>query len=192
MQTLFPVESIYPEGFSYFPDFLSIQEEDELLAAIKKVDLHVFNFQGFEAKRKVASFGYDYSFDKRSLTKGKQIPQEFDWLIKKTAVKIGIDPGLIAELLVIEYPVGSVINWHRDAPPFDLIAGISLFSDCRFRFRPQETSKQARNSILSLPVQKRSLYVMTGPSRSEWQHSISPVKQVRYSITLRTLKEKIT
>jgi hypothetical protein len=34
MQTLFPVESIYPEGFSYFPDFLSIQEEDELQAAI--------------------------------------------------------------------------------------------------------------------------------------------------------------
>jgi alkylated DNA repair dioxygenase AlkB len=188
MQTLFPVEPNLPEGFRYYPDFLSVAEEEELIAAAKATELHVFNFQGFEAKRKVASFGYDYSFDQRKLTKGKEIPVEFSKVIKKVAEKIGIEPKEIGELLVIEYPVGAVINWHRDAPPFDVIAGLSLLSDCVFKLRPQEKSLQNRRSIITIPVKRRSLYIMDGASRSEWQHSISPVKAVRYSITLRTLK----
>jgi alkylated DNA repair dioxygenase AlkB len=101
-----------------------------------------------------------------------------------------IDPKQIAELLVTEYPVGSVINWHRDAPPFEVIIGISLLSDCTFKLKPQEKIKQTRSATISFPVKRRSLYVMEGPSRSEWQHSIAPVKNQRYSITLRTLKEK--
>jgi alkylated DNA repair dioxygenase AlkB len=189
MQTLFPLEPDYPEGFGYFPDFLSMEEEQELIAAARSTELHVFNFQGFEAKRKVASFGYDYSFDKRKLTKGKDIPVAFNAVIKKVSEKIGRETNEIAELLVIEYPVGAVINWHRDAPPFDLVAGLSLLSDCIFKFRPHERSLQTRNSIINIPVKRRSLYIMDGPSRSEWQHSIAPVKAVRYSITLRTLKK---
>lgn len=188
MQTLFPVEPLYPPGFSYYPDFISKAEEDALIKAAAGEELHVFNFQGYEAKRKVASFGYDYSFDTRSLKKGKPIPESFVSLVEKVAAHINIKPTDIAELLIIEYPVGAVINWHRDAPPFDLIAGISLLSDCTFKFRPQEKEKQTRSAIINLPVKRRSLYIMQGESRSEWQHSIAPVKAVRYSITLRTLR----
>jgi alkylated DNA repair dioxygenase AlkB len=189
MQTLFPVEPVLPAGFQYFPDFLTVAEEVQLLSELKNIELHIFNFQGFEAKRKVASFGYDYSFDRRSLSKGKDIPASFNWLIKNVSEKIGLDPNLVAELLVTEYPPGSVINWHRDAPPFNLIAGISLLTDCNFRLRPQEKEKQSRKSVITVPVKRRSLYVMEGPVRSDWQHSITPVKQTRYSITLRTLRE---
>lgn len=185
---MFPLEPVYPEGFDYLPSFISRAEEEELLKVIKNIQLHTFIFQGYEAKRRVASFGYDYSFDKRSLSKGKEIPAEFAGLIEKVAAHLGSKPQDFAELLVTEYPVGSVINWHRDAPPFDLIAGISLLSSCTFKLRPHEKAKQDRASTISFPVEPRSLYIMQGPSRSEWQHSISPVKQVRYSITLRTLR----
>ncbi|RVB52514.1 alpha-ketoglutarate-dependent dioxygenase AlkB, partial [Mesorhizobium sp. M7A.F.Ca.CA.004.06.1.1] len=34
----------------------------------------------------------------------------------------------------------------------------------------------------------RSAYLMTGRSRTEWEHSIPPVDLHRYSITLRTLR----
>jgi alkylated DNA repair dioxygenase AlkB len=189
MNTLFPIGPIFPKGFAYFPDFLTPLEELELVKEISNVELHTFHFQGFEAKRKVASFGYDYSFEKKALSKGKEIPPVFHWLIGKVAAHISLDKNDIAELLVTEYPIGSVINWHRDAFPFDLIAGISLLADCTFRLRPHDKTKQGRNSIISFPVQKRSLYVMEGPARMEWEHSISPVKAVRYSITLRTLKK---
>jgi alkylated DNA repair dioxygenase AlkB len=109
-------------------------------------------------------------------------------MIEKVAKHLGRNIDEFAELLVIEYPVGSVINWHRDAPPFDIIAGISLNSDCKFKLRPHEKTLQNRSSIVTVDVKRRSLYIMEGAARSEWQHSISPVKEVRYSITLRTLK----
>ena len=188
MLSLFPPENSYPPGFQYEADFISIEEEGELLQIIDTIPLHAMQFQGYEARRKVASFGYDWSFEKRVLSKGKEIPPAFNWLIEKVVNKIGLQKDNIAELLVTEYPVDSVINWHRDAPPFDLIAGVSLASDCTFKLRPHEKEKQSRKATVSLNVARRSLYVMEGKARSEWQHSIAPVREVRYSITFRTLK----
>ncbi|HYC29669.1 MAG TPA: alpha-ketoglutarate-dependent dioxygenase AlkB [Chitinophagaceae bacterium] len=190
MNTLFPAEPVYPEGFSYFPNFITEKEEQELCNEVLRTELHTFNFQGFEAKRKVASFGYDYSFSTRSLSKGKEIPASFHSLITKVGEKVGVAEKDFAELLVTEYPAGAVINWHRDAPPFDLIAGISLHADCVFRLRPHDKAKQTRPAVISFPVKRRSLYVIRGPARADWQHSIAPVKQVRYSITLRTLRAR--
>jgi alkylated DNA repair dioxygenase AlkB len=190
MDTLFPVGPVFPEGFVYVPDFLSEEEEKNLCTEISKVELHTFIFQGYEAKRKVASFGYDYSFDQKKLSKGKEIPSAFDPLVEKVSQHVAIEKKYFSELLITEYPVGSVINWHRDAFPFDCIAGISLMTDCTFRLRPQDKAKQGRNNIISFPVKRRSLYIMQGPSRTDWQHSISPVKNVRYSITLRTLRNQ--
>jgi alkylated DNA repair dioxygenase AlkB len=188
METLFPLDRHYPEGFSYYPAFISEAEEKHLLNAITNFKLHTFHFQGYEAKRKVASFGHDWSFETRTLSKGKEIPVLFDPLIEKVVNHIALKKEDVGELLITEYPVGAVINWHRDAPPFDLIAGISLQTDCTFKLRPFEKARQNRSSIISIPVKRRSLYVMQGESRTNWQHSISPVKEVRYSITLRTLK----
>jgi len=191
MDTLFPLESRLPEGFKYVSDFISEAEESKLITQISNLDLHTFVFQGYEAKRRVASFGYDWDFSSRRLTKGDKVPEIFDPLIEKVSQSLSIDPGQFAEVLVTEYPVGSVINWHRDAPPFDLIAGISLMSDCTFRFRPYDKAKQKRSSIIPLLVSRRSLYVIHGPSRTDWEHSILPVESMRYSITLRTLKNGI-
>ena len=188
MDTLFPIDPIGPKGFQYFPDFITTREEDALIQSISGVPLHTFVFQGFEAKRKVASFGFDWSFENRTLTKGRDIPSLFEPLIEKVALRLSLPVKAFAEVLLTEYPVGSVINWHRDAPPFDIIVGISLLSDCIFRFRPHEKSKQSRNSIISMPVRRRSLYEIKGEARTDWEHSILPVKNKRYSITLRTLR----
>lgn len=192
MFSLFPDEpATIIDGFTYVQNFINPQEEKHLLEEIAKLDLHTFKFQGYEAKRNVASFGYDWNFDSKTLSKGKDIPIAFYDILLKTAQHLGLEKENFAELLVTEYPIGSVINWHRDAPPFDLIAGISLLSDCRFRLRPQEKSQQIKSKTKSFDVQRRSLYVMQSSARSEWQHSISPVKNIRYSITLRTLKSGI-
>lgn len=181
-------QSKIPEGFEYTPDFITEQEENDLLKFIYTLNLKTFVFQGFEAKRRVKSFGYDYHFDARSLQKGLQIPEIFMPLIHKVAQHLQIQPTEFKEVLVTEYPPGSVINWHRDAPPFSIIAGISLLSGCRFRLRPLEKENQSRQNILNVPVGRRSLYVLRDQARENWQHSIAPVNQQRYSITLRTLK----
>ena len=188
MDTLFPLETRLPPGFKYFPDFISKIEENEIIQQIADIELNTFIFQGFEAKRKTASFGYDWNFENRKLSKGKDVPPALRPLIQKAAQYLLVNPEDFAEVLLTEYPAESVINWHRDAPPFGLIVGISLLSDCTFRFRPHDKLKQGRNSIISLPVERRSLYVITDEARSDWQHSILPVKRKRVSITLRTLE----
>ncbi len=114
MNTIFPIEPQLPEGFLYIPDFINGLEETELITGISKLELETFIFQGFEAKRKAASFGYDYSFDKKALSKGKDIPSFFTPLINRVSKQFSIRPKDFAELLVLEYPVGAVINWHRD------------------------------------------------------------------------------
>ncbi|HEX8546557.1 MAG TPA: alpha-ketoglutarate-dependent dioxygenase AlkB [Cytophagaceae bacterium] len=188
MQTqLFSNEPNFPQGFQYFNDFITVKEENDLLDFISKTPLHTFLFQGYEAKRRVESFGYDYNFDKRTISKSRPIPSFFHPLIDRVANLLQFDAQDFVELLITEYPLGSVINWHRDAPPFKLIAGLSLQSDCKFRLRPYDKAEQDRHSIISFTAAQRSLYIMEGASRSEWEHSIAPVKKVRYSITLRTL-----
>jgi alkylated DNA repair dioxygenase AlkB len=188
MLTLFDQPPVLPEGFYYYPDFIDREEELQLLSVVQQMELHAMIFQGYTAKRKVASFGYDYNFSTRKLIKGIPIPETFNRVIDRVAEQLLIDREQIAELLVTEYPVGSVINWHRDAPPFESIAGLSLAADCIFKLRPYDKTLRSRKAVVSLPVKQRSLYVMQGPARADWEHSTAPVHDIRYSITLRTLK----
>ena len=190
MHLLFQQDPLFPPGFSYRENFITEDEEKKLLDYIGRLKLHAFKFHGFMARRMVASFGYDWSFTRRELSKGEKIPDPFGFLIERTGEEIDEAPSHFSELLVSRYPPGSVINWHRDAPPFDVIAGISLQADCTFRLRPYGKLLRTRKSVVSIPVSRRSLYVMVGPSRIEWEHCILPVTQERFSITLRTMRNK--
>lgn len=190
MLTLFDELPVLPEGFHYYPDFITQAEEQQLMAAIQQLELHAMVFHQYTAKRKVASFGYDYNFSTRKLTKGMAIPDSFNWIIDRVAEQLFTSRDRIAELLITEYPIESVINWHRDAPPFETIAGISLGADCTFKLRPYDKSLRSGKFITSLTVRQRSLYIMQGPAREAWEHSITPVAAVRYSITFRTLRTK--
>ena len=135
------------------------------------------------------SFGQGWSFTEQQLKKGNDIPSEFEFLVARIADQLKIKTSAITQFLITEYPVGSVINWHRDAPPFDTIAGVSLLSDCIFKLRPHDKLKQTRGATISLPVQRRSLYTMQGSAKSEWQHCTAPLERVRYSLTFRTLRD---
>lgn len=188
MESLFPLPSLLPPGFVYRPDFITREEENFLVGEIQRSTLRTFVFQGYEAKRKVAGFGYDYSFDKRSISPGAPIPEVYQFLIQRVSSFTGKSENDFKELLLTEYPVGAVINWHRDAFPFDVIVGVSLQADCTFKLRPHNETLRTRKNTVSVEVKRRSLYLMSGESRDEWQHSTAPVKEVRYSITLRTLR----
>lgn len=188
MNTLFDISPTLPPGFIYKPDFITVAEEETLRGVIESLDLNPMKFYQYEAKRKVQSFGQGWSFTDQQLKPGNPIPTGFDFLVQKVADELRIGKPSIAQFLVTEYPVGSVINWHRDAPPFEIVAGISLLSDCIFKLRPQDKEKQTRAATISLPVNRRSLYVMQGLSKTAWQHCTAPVTEVRYSITLRTLR----
>jgi alkylated DNA repair dioxygenase AlkB len=43
--------------------------------------------------------------------------------------------------------------------------------------------------VAELLLEPRSAYLLAGPARWAWQHSIPPTPATRYSITFRTLRE---
>jgi alkylated DNA repair dioxygenase AlkB len=188
MKTLFDITPELPQGFSYYPNFITPAEEKALTESIEKLELQAMKFHQYEAKRKVLGFGRGWSFTEHQLKQGNPMPVQFDPLLDKIAEKLVIAKEMIAQFLVTAYPPGAVINWHRDAPPFNMIAGVSLLADCNFKLRPHDKAKRSGNATISLEVERRSLYIMQGPAKTEWQHSTTPLKTLRYSLTCRTLK----
>jgi len=80
-------------------------------------------------------------------------------------------------------------GWHRDAPDYELIAGVSLGSFARLRFRPWPPRKPKKDNILTLEIAPRSAYRMADTARWGWQHSVPPVPGLRYSVTMRTVRD---
>ena len=167
------------------PDFLSESEETDVLALVSQLSFGSVRMHGVVAKRRVAQFGWHYSFDSFRITPAPEPPPELNSIRSRAAVLAGVSADDFAETLVTEYPPGAGIGWHRDAPPFGIVAGLSIAADCRMRFQ-KGTGADRVTAAVTLP--RRSLYLLTGPARSEWQHTIPAVRELRYSITFRTLK----
>ena len=183
--SLFVEKSPAPEGLRYATDFISPEAERELIAQIAALPLQPFQFGQYEGKRRVVSFGYRYDYTLRRLQEAEPVPS---WLkpVIADVERFGGPQTEIAQILCTEYDTGVGIGWHRDKPNFDRIFGLSLASPCKFRFRRPAGSKWER---FTLDAEPRSIYVMTGASRSEWEHSIPAVEAPRYSITFRTMRD---
>lgn len=184
---LFDAETPLPEGLLYRPDFLTREEEALLLDAIAALDFGEVRMHGVAARRRIVQFGWRYSFDSRGLEHGHELPPFLEPLRARVAALAAVEPAELSEVLVTEYRPGSTIGWHRDAPPFAIVAGVSLASACRFRLRKEAGDSWERTEI---QLEPRSLYVLRGPARTLWQHSIPAVEALRYSITLRTLRSR--
>ncbi len=143
-------------------------------------------YHGYEAKRRIVAFGVDYSFETRQVTPGPPLPG-FLLPLRDRVVELvpGIRSDQFVEGLATEYQPGTSIGWHRDAPQFGIVIGISLASACRMRFRLTTKDEYEITSVLLEP---RSAYVFQGEARTRWQHSIPAIEQLRYSITFRTLR----
>jgi alkylated DNA repair protein (DNA oxidative demethylase) len=180
-----PAELGAPDGFEYEDGFLSEDEERVLLEAMAGVEFKTFEMRGQVAKRRVAHFGFDYGYDSWKVTPSTPFPAFLLPLRDRVAQYLDVAPEEVAEALVTEYTPGAGIGWHRDAPVFGVVAGVSLLADCDFRFRRGEAS-----NTVPLRVARRSVYKLTGEARWGWQHSIPPMKELRYSITFRTLRKR--
>ena len=180
-----------PDGFCYREDFISTAEEGELAGHIAGVQFSNFEMRGVVARRRVAFFGATYDAGD---VPAQPIPDFLRPLIDRAAAWAGVKPDAFAMALINEYRAGAPIGWHRDAPQYDIVAGISLLSPSRMRFRPYVSPganasaggrRTATHGILLAP---RSAYLLTGESRNTYEHSIPPVTELRYSITFRTLR----
>jgi alkylated DNA repair dioxygenase AlkB len=175
-----------PAGLTLVHDFLSESEERDLLAFIAGLEFRTLRMHGVTAKRRIKQYGWHYAFESYQLTETEPIPGEFQSVRDRSAVLAGIDPSQWAEALVTEYSSGAGIGWHRDAPAFGIVAGISLGAACRMRF---QTGIGPARRTYSVDLPGQSMYLLTGEVRSNWQHMIPPTRDLRYSITFRTLRK---
>jgi alkylated DNA repair dioxygenase AlkB len=182
---LFAAEAL-PSGLDYRPDFLSAHDESLLLRELAVLPMAAAPYKAYTARRRVASFGAAYDFDRDRLRTAAVLPDFLTPLAARVARVLEVAPGALAQVLVTEYAPGTPLGWHRDAPVFESIAGVSLASACELQWR--RWPPRAREPVLSLRVAPRSLYVMRGESRWGWQHRVPAVKALRYSITFRTLR----
>jgi alkylated DNA repair dioxygenase AlkB len=186
---LFDAPQELPQGLVYEPEFLTREEESALIAHIAPLPLREAAFREYFARRRVAHFHdgadaprYDDG-DADSFTSGP-LPAFLATLRDKVAAHLAIAPSPFVHVLVSEYRPGTPIGWHRDKPSYGIVVGISLAGVGRMRWRPY-THQDAQHTV-SLDLARRSMYVMRGPIRWQWQHSMPPVRELRYSITMRT------
>ena len=184
---LFGAPHALPDGFRYQPELVTPSEEAELIAYLEGLPFQPFNFQGHLANRRVAGFGFRYDYEHRRLVGAPPIPDFLLPLRDKVAAFASLPTDAFVQVLINEYRPGAGIGWHRDKPHFAEIAGVSLLAPCNFRLRRKNGMKWDRETI---SVEPRSVYLMAGEARSEWEHSIPPVAEHRYSITLRTMRPR--
>ena len=174
-----------PEGFRYQPDVLPPAEEQALVAVIQTLPLKEFEFHGYVGKRRTLSYGWHYDFGQRALQPADEIPPFLQPARQRAANFAGLAAADLPHALITEYGPGAAIGWHRDKGVFDQVVGLSLLAPCNFRLRRQAGSKWERFSLI---VEPRSAYLLRGPVRTEWEHSIPGVEALRYSITFRSLR----
>lgn len=144
--------------------------------------------RGVTARRRVAHFGWDYDYTSRRARAGpgaSALPEFLLPLRERCALLAGEPPDRLEEALATFYPPGASIGWHRDAPQFGTVVGVSFGSACRMRFRREISGRQ---EAAETSLEPGSAYVLSGAARWSWEHHIPPLTTPRWSITLRTVR----
>ncbi|WP_024276037.1 alpha-ketoglutarate-dependent dioxygenase AlkB [Hyphomicrobium sp. MC1] len=174
-------------GLRYRDDFLSEEEESNLIRHIDAEDLAPFRFQQWTGKRLTATFGWSYDFETGRFGPTRPLPEFLTPVRERAAQFAGLAASRLEQALLIRYDAGAEIGWHRDRPVFEEVIGISLGSPAPMRFRQRLEKGFRRNTV---PLAPRSIYLLSGEARYEWEHSIDALPEARWSITFRTLSEK--
>jgi alkylated DNA repair dioxygenase AlkB len=181
-----------PHGLVYQPDFLTADEEATLLAEFHLLPFNEARFQQYTARRRVVRYGegdYPASYGPAAeeINPRRPFPEFLVPLRRRVAQWRKMPEEVFVHALLTEYRPGTPIGWHSDAPHFEQVVGISLAGKARMRFRPY-AAKPGGGAAFELLLEPRSAYVMQDEIRWRWQHHIPATRELRYSITFRTLR----
>jgi alkylated DNA repair protein (DNA oxidative demethylase) len=176
-----------PRGLTLRPEVLTRDEEAELTRRFETLRWEPIVIRGQAARRTARHFGLGYDYESREPRPGEPIPAWLEPVREAAARLAGVAGDELVEALVQRYPAGSTIGWHRDAPAFGIVVGISLLGRARLRF---QRGKREGRRIWEVQLEPRSGYVLAEEARRSWEHSIPPTKELRYSITFRTLRSR--
>lgn len=174
-----------PRDFLLRPDVITCEEERGLLDRLELLRWDPIVIRGQAARRTARHFGLSYDYESRAPNPGEPIPLWLGPARRAAGELASVAPEDLVEILLQRYPAGSTIGWHRDAPAFGVVVGISLLGGARLRF---QRGRRERRRTWEAQLPPRLGYVLSGEARRSWEHSIPPTKELRYSITFRTLR----
>ncbi len=161
-QTLIP-------GLLYRPNYIDVTAERELLG---QIDCLAWRS---DLKRRVQHYGYLYDYKARQITAKARLGAIPPWLSVwcRQLCEDGLFEKEPDQVIVNEYLPGQGIASHIDRPDCfgDRIASLSLGGSCMMEFKNGSTG-----AVISNFLKARSLIIMAGPARYEWQHGIRPRK----------------
>ena len=187
---LFASERALPDGLVYRANFLTVEQEQALLATFSSLAFKQARYKEYTARRRVVNYGAGYDFETNEVTQAPAIPDFLLLLRNALAAWIDIEATDFVQALISQYQPGTPLGWHRDVPEYEVVAGVSLATAARMRFRPYPPRANKREGIFALELQPRSAYVLARAARWEWQHSVPPTPGLRYSITFRTKRRE--
>lgn len=171
-------------GFRLVPQAVSEAEEARLAALIDAAPLAPFQFGQWQGKRLTVNYGSAYDYQRARPIEAPPLPDWLTDLRARIAQLLERDPEQFVQGLLIRYDPGAGIGWHRDRPQYGEVLGLSLSAPAVLRLRRRSGGGFERRKV-GLP--RRSLYLLSGEARAEWEHSIAPMEVTRRSVTLRTM-----
>jgi alkylated DNA repair dioxygenase AlkB len=149
-------------GIQYVPEFISEIEEVHL---IKQIDEQIWMT---DMKRRVQHYGYKYDYKARSVTADSYLGALPLWL-ETCANKLfakGFFSAVPDQAIVNEYMPGQGISPHIDCVTCfgETIASLTLGSGAVMQFTKSEQQE--------IYLERRSLIVLSGEGRYQWQHAI--------------------
>ena len=153
-----------PPGLLYFPGWLSEAEHE---AALQEIDGHKFELG---LSRRVQHYGARYHYDSSQVAEigsAPPAPKVLSAIGKRLFDEHGFE-RIPEQIIVNEYLEDQSIAAHIDRNSFGpKVATVSLLESWYMTFRSPDGLKK-----IEVLLEKNSLAIMTGASRSEWKHAI--------------------
>ncbi|WP_120716327.1 alpha-ketoglutarate-dependent dioxygenase AlkB [Tsuneonella amylolytica] len=183
--SLFDPDPAVP-GLSFVPHAIGPEGERACAARIDAAPLEPFKFGQWEGKRLTAHYGSAYDYQRGRTIPAPPLPDWLTALRADLAAALGVETEPFVQALLIRYDPGAGIGWHRDRPQYGQVMGLSLGAPAVLRLRRRRADGGFDRRSVELPP--RSVYLLDGEVRHEWEHSIAPMDALRRSITFRTLR----
>ncbi|XP_075905974.1 tRNA (carboxymethyluridine(34)-5-O)-methyltransferase alkbh8 isoform X2 [Nelusetta ayraudi] len=165
-----------PQGLVLVEDFVSLEEEAQLLAAVDwSSGNDDITAQKALKHRRVKHYGFEFRYDNNNVDKDKPlaagIPQECLPVLERCVAHKLLDV-MPDQLTVNQYESGQGIPPHVDTHSAfeDTIMSLSLGAQTVMEFRHPD------GRLVPVLLPGRSLLLMKGESRYLWSHGITPRK----------------
>ena len=172
-----------PEGLTVLPDFLSEEEEQQLLHAYGDSSVEWDSNKVMD--RRVAQYGYefDYSTGRALHVLDRPISEHLRFLVERFRDGVEEEHQTLRDpdqVIVNEYYPGQGIGMHTDRTVLfdDTIHVVSVGSDASMTFTLNEEGDRRR---VHIPIPRRSCYIMRGDCRFNWQHGLATLPHDTYN-----------